>query len=157
MVAYAKDGRLTSLWQRQGLLADRTVSVSSGASGSVCNSARRRARAIDRRLSADALASVRSFPNQHSKTERRQMGKKLAQSLWRRTPNHRKPSLRYFAIQYSISVWVSLKFALPSDTPVDRTNPFIAANLPVPPKIWPTPTVVRFPAGSAWPIVLEWL
>jgi hypothetical protein len=68
-----------------------------------------------------------------------------------------QPRWGYFAIQYSISVCVSFKPALPSDTPVDRTNPFIAANFPVPPRIWPTATVERFPAASAWPIVLEWL
>src|SRR5436190_23062837 len=53
----------------------------------------------------------------------------------------------YFAIQYSISACVSLKPALPSDTPIDRTNPFIAANFPVPPRICPTSTVVRLPAA----------
>ena len=73
----------------------------------------------------------------------------FARSIRRQTPNHRKPRRGYFAIQYSISAWVSLNPALPSDAPFDRTNPFIAANLPVPPRICPTAMLVRLPAASA--------
>src|ERR1700731_4860442 len=65
-------------------------------------------------------------------------------------PFHGVPPVEYLRavhlpIEYSMSVWFSLKPDLGSKLPDARTIPCIPANFPVPPVMYPTCVVASFP------------